>query len=75
MTFHRDLPLPLDGIGGWANDELIHHFTNFAHLVFHTFGDRVKKWVTFNEPNIICMLGFVFKVRVYKFGYICKFPR
>ncbi|XP_021958966.1 lactase-phlorizin hydrolase [Folsomia candida] len=59
---HWDLPLPLDGIGGWANDELIHHFTNFAHLVFHTFGDRVKKWVTFNEPNIICMLGFVFKV-------------
>ncbi|XP_035712439.1 myrosinase 1 [Folsomia candida] len=47
---HWDLPQPLMEIGGWPNEEVIHHFTNFAHLAFRLFGDRVRKWVTFNEP-------------------------
>ncbi|OXA47202.1 Lactase-phlorizin hydrolase [Folsomia candida] len=42
---HWDLPQPLMEIGGWPNEEVIHHFTNFAHLAFRLFGDRVRKWI------------------------------
>ena len=30
----------------------------FADLVFKNFGDRIKIWITFNEPQLICDLGY-----------------
>jgi beta-glucosidase len=45
-------------LGGWPNEALIEHFTNFADLAYRTFGDRVKKWITFNEPWVVCILGY-----------------
>ena len=33
-------------------------FTYFAELCFKMFGDRVKHWVTFNEPNIMVKLAY-----------------
>ncbi|XP_021959023.1 lactase-like protein [Folsomia candida] len=56
---HWDLPQPLQDLGGWPNEEVIQNFIDFANLAFHTFGDRVKKWVTFNEPNVMCMHGYI----------------
>jgi len=45
-------------IGGWPNEELIQHFTDFARLAYQSFGDRVKRWITFNEPIIVCNNGY-----------------
>jgi len=56
--YHWDLPQPLQDIGGWPNEELIEHFADFARLAFATFGDRVKHWITFNEPFNTCELGY-----------------
>jgi beta-glucosidase len=33
-------------------------FTYFAELCFKMFGDRVKHWATFNEPNIMVKLAY-----------------
>ena len=48
--FHWDLPLKLqEDFGGFDSPEIINHFNDFADLAFSSFGDRVKKWMTFNE--------------------------
>uniref|UniRef100_A0A8C5TJ02 Lactase n=1 Tax=Malurus cyaneus samueli TaxID=2593467 RepID=A0A8C5TJ02_9PASS len=56
--YHWDLPQALQDIGGWESDELIDLFDSFADFCFRTFGDRVKFWITFNEPQIIAWLGY-----------------
>ncbi|KAK8965054.1 U2 small nuclear ribonucleoprotein A' [Platanthera guangdongensis] len=33
-------------------------FTAYADLCFKEFGDRVKYWSTFNEPNVEAILGY-----------------
>src|ERR1044072_2723328 len=33
-------------------------FAYYADLCFNTFGDRVKYWTTFNEPNLIVPMGY-----------------
>ncbi|XP_035711445.1 myrosinase 1-like isoform X2 [Folsomia candida] len=64
---HWDLPQPLQDLGGWPNENVIQHYSNFANLAFHTFGDRVKKWITFSEPNVMCLNGYI--TRTYAPGH------
>lgn len=57
--YHWDLPQALyDRYGGFLNTyEFMADFEHFARLCFSRFGDRVKQWVTFNEPYIISIFG------------------
>lgn len=49
--FHWDLPQALkDDYGGFLSPHIIHDFQDYAELCFKEFGDRVKHWITFNEP-------------------------
>ena len=50
--YHFDLPLALANKGGWKNRECVKWFTDYANLCFDRFGDRVKIFLTFNEPSI-----------------------
>lgn len=56
--FHWDLPQALQDIGGWENPALIELFNSYADFCFQTFGDRVKFWMTFNEPTYQAWLGY-----------------
>lgn len=52
--YHWDLPQEISVLGGLANPDWVKYFSNYARIVYGLFGDRVKRWITFNEPNIIC---------------------
>lgn len=56
--FHWDLPQPLLELGGWPNSRLADIYEDYAAKVFELFGDRVKNWITFNEPYQICEQGY-----------------
>ncbi|XP_047456739.1 lactase-phlorizin hydrolase-like [Mugil cephalus] len=56
--YHWDLPQALQDIGGWENPQLIDIFNDFSDLCFATFGDRVKFWMTFNQPHTIAWSGY-----------------
>jgi beta-glucosidase len=56
--YHWDLPQALSERGGWLNRESADWFADYAGLMAATLGDRVKDWVTFNEPQIFLGFGY-----------------
>jgi len=60
--FHWDLPDALQKKGGWANRETIDRFLEYADTVSRYFGDRVKDWMTFNEPWVYSFCGHLYGV-------------
>ena len=55
--FHFDMPAALDERGSWGNPESVDWFVEFATLMFQSFGDRVKYWLTINEQNVLTLVG------------------
>lgn len=53
--YHWDHPQFLEDLGGFLNDQMIEYYRAFADTVFELFGDRVKYWITFNEPHQTCL--------------------
>ncbi|PSR73245.1 hypothetical protein PHLCEN_2v10905 [Hermanssonia centrifuga] len=58
--YHWDLPQALhDRYLGWLNKgEIVLDFVRYAKVCFERFGDRVKHWLTMNEPWCISILGY-----------------
>ncbi|KAM6978442.1 lactase/phlorizin hydrolase-like [Tautogolabrus adspersus] len=56
--YHWDLPQALQNLGGWENEDMINIFNEFCNFCFATFGDRVKFWMTFNQPHTIAWSGY-----------------
>ncbi|EYU28849.1 hypothetical protein ABFS82_12G093200 [Erythranthe guttata] len=60
--YHWDLPQSLhDRYTGWLSTRSIKDYAAYAETCFKEFGDRVKNWITFNEP-------FTFTVQGYALG-------
>ncbi|WP_407270248.1 glycoside hydrolase family 1 protein [Radiobacillus sp. PE A8.2] len=58
--FHFDMPLELQEKGGWESREVVEAYTVYAKTCFELFGDRVKKWFTFNEPIVPVEGGYLY---------------
>ncbi|XP_059434255.1 vicianin hydrolase-like isoform X2 [Corylus avellana] len=57
--FHFDIPQVLeDEYGGLLSLKIVKDYADYANFCFKTFGDRVKLWVTMNEPNGLGINGY-----------------
>jgi beta-glucosidase len=56
--YHWDLPQALDDLGGWTNRDCALWFADYAALIARRYGDRVKRFATFNEPSVFTLFGF-----------------
>lgn len=57
--YHWDLPSGLeDKYEGWLSSNIEQDFVNYADICFQYFGDRVKKWLTINEPWTFSLMGY-----------------
>jgi len=55
--FHWDLPSALFRLGGWGNRDIAGWFADYAATVAGLLGDRVRYWVTLNEPFVVSAEG------------------
>ncbi|KAJ1437497.1 glycoside hydrolase superfamily [Ochromonadaceae sp. CCMP2298] len=57
--YHWDLPQALeDKYEGWLSPKVEADFLEYAAVCFGTFGDRVTKWMTINEPWTSSYMGY-----------------
>lgn len=56
--YHWDLPQPLQDRGGWLVRSTTDRFAHFADVISRALGDRVKHWITLNEPWCSAFLGY-----------------
>jgi beta-glucosidase len=56
--YHWDLPQALEDRGGWPNRATAEAFAAYADLVARRLGDRVRHWITLNEPSCSSLLGY-----------------
>ncbi len=55
--YHWDLPQQLQEKGGWENPESVQWFADYTDLMTRRLGDRLKGWITLNEPWCISILS------------------
>ncbi|MCG8500013.1 MAG: GH1 family beta-glucosidase [Firmicutes bacterium] len=56
--FHWDYPYELYKKGQWLNDESSQWFEEYTRVVVTRLGDRVKHWMTLNEPQCFIGVGY-----------------
>jgi beta-glucosidase len=58
--YHWDLPQVLEDEGGWPARSVAEAFAEYAETVAYRLGDRVKRWITINEPWVVAHVGHLF---------------
>ncbi|MCS3434278.1 glycoside hydrolase family 1 protein [Klebsiella sp. BIGb0407] len=58
--FHFDMPLYWQNQGGWESRHTVIGYEKYARACFALFGDRVKNWMTFNEPVVVVEGGYLY---------------
>ncbi len=56
--YHWDLPVALEDAGGWPERATADALAEFAGAVAGRLGDRVRHWITVNEPWVAAWLGY-----------------
>lgn len=56
--YHWDLPQALEDEGGWPVRSTAEAFVEYTDAVTRHLGDRVKSWITHNEPAVVAWNGY-----------------
>ena len=56
--YHWDLPQALEDRGGWPVRDTVEAFAEYTEVVAARLGDRVRNWITQNEPWVVSWLGY-----------------
>lgn len=71
--YHWDLPVWAQEKGGWKNDKIQEWYLDYVRAVVDALSENVTYWMTFNEPQMFIMSGYVggthapFKHHVFSF--------
>lgn len=57
--YHWDLPQVLFEVGGWPARSTAEAFVEYTDVITHALGDRVKNWMTHNEPSVVANMGYL----------------
>jgi beta-glucosidase len=55
--FHWDTPQAVEDAGGWPARATVDAFVAYVEAVADRLGDRVKHWITHNEPWVVSWVG------------------
>ncbi len=55
--FHWDYPYSLYLKGGWMNPDSSNWFADYTKVIVDKLSDRVRHWMTFNEPRVFVGIG------------------
>lgn len=55
--FHWDYPQTLQDRNGWLNEKSPEWFEEYVKVIVGRLSNRVKNWMTFNEPQCVVNLG------------------
>ncbi len=58
--YHWDLPEYINRKGGWLTRNTANYFADFTEIVVKKFKDRVKFWMTLNEPLVSFVNGYLY---------------
>jgi beta-glucosidase len=56
--YHWDMPQALQDAGGWPVRATAEAFAEYAGVVSRSLGDRVRYWITLNEPWVSAVVGY-----------------
>ena len=55
--FHWDTPQAIEDLGGWPARDTVDAFSEYVEVVAERLGDRVRNWITHNEPWVVAWIG------------------
>jgi beta-glucosidase len=56
--YHWDLPQELQDAGGWTVRDTADRFAEYTAIMAEALGDRVARWITINEPQVVASHGY-----------------
>ena len=60
--YHWNLPMWSYQYGGWKNEEIVEDFAFYAKVIAEALSDRVRYFITINEPQVFIAGGYVYGI-------------